>query len=147
MFSLDFVLSSPDIADGERIDDRFAGQQGAQTPRLSVAGVPEGAVELAVVCHDPDAPLPDGFTHWTLYGLPAEDGDVDVSAGRAGPHDDDGVGYVGPFPPPGHGLHHYYFWVYALKSPVAGTPTRGEFLREYRSEIVGQARLVATYSR
>lgn len=142
----DFVLTSPDIGNGERIDDRFAGQEGAETPRLSVEGVPSQAVELAVVCHDPDAPLPAGFTHWTLYGLPARDGAIDASAGRPGPNDDDSLGYVGPFPPAGHGEHHYYFWVYALKTPVAGTPTREQFLREYRGEVVGQARLVATYS-
>jgi hypothetical protein len=143
----DLALSSPDLADGERIGERFAGETGAQTPRLSVAGVPAEAVELAIVCHDPDAPRPEGFTHWTLYGLPATDGEIDVSAGRAGPHDDDGVGYVGPFPPAGHGVHHYYFSVYALRAPVAGTPTRRDFLREYRGEVVGQARLVGTYSR
>lgn len=142
----DFVVTSPDIANGERIDDRFAGPQGAETPRLSVEGVPPEAVELAVVCHDPDAPLPDGFTHWTLYGVPASEGAMDASAGRPGPNDDGGIGYVGPFPPAGHGEHHYYFWVYALKTPVAGTPTRAQFLTEYRGEVVGQARLVGTYS-
>ncbi len=99
----DFVVTSPDLGNGERIDDRFAGQEGAQTPRLSVEGVPSEAVELAVVCHDPDAPLPAGFTHWTLYGLPAKEGAIDASAGRPGPNDDDGMGYVGPFPPAGHG--------------------------------------------
>lgn len=26
----------------------------------------------------------------------------------------DEPGYKGPAPPPGHGTHHYYFWVYAL---------------------------------
>jgi hypothetical protein len=143
----DLALTSPDMADGERIADRFAGQTGAQTPRLSVAGVPAETVELAIVCHDPDAPLPEGFTHWTLYGLPPKDGEIEVSAGRPGPNDDGGVGYVGPFPPAGHGVHHYYFWVYALKTPVAGTPTRRDFLHEYRGEVVGQARLVGTYSR
>jgi len=142
----DFVVTSPDIGNGERIDDRFAGQEGAETPRLSVEGVPSDAVELAVVCHDPDAPLPAGFTHWTLYGLPAKNGAIDTSAGRPGPHDAGGVGYVGPFPPAGHGEHHYYFWVYGLKTQVAGTPTREQFLREYRDQVVGQARLVGTYS-
>lgn len=142
----DLALTSPDIADGKRIDERFAGDVGAETPRLSVAGVPPEAVELAIVCHDPDAPMPAGFTHWTLYGLSAKDGEIDASAGRPGPNDDGGIGYVGPFPPAGHGLHRYYFWVYALRTPVVGTPTREQFLREYRGEVVEQARLVATYS-
>src|SRR5690554_4573970 len=97
------TLTSPDIAPGERIGDRFAGQEGAETPRLEVIGVPPEAVELAIVCHDPDAPMEEGFTHWTLYGLAAQDGPIDASAGRPGPNDDGGVGYVGPFPPAGDG--------------------------------------------
>ncbi|WP_297081977.1 YbhB/YbcL family Raf kinase inhibitor-like protein [uncultured Demequina sp.] len=142
----DLALSSPDIADGGRIDDRFAGQHGGVAPRIEVSGVPADAVELALVCHDPDAPLPHGFTHWTLYGLEPADGLIDASAGRPGPNDDGGVGYVGPFPPPGHGLHRYYFWVYALSRSVEGTPSRAQFLDGWADAVVEQARLVATYS-
>lgn len=142
-----FTLTSPDIAHGERMADQFAGQTGSVAPRMVVTGVPSGAVELALVCHDPDAPLPHGFTHWTLYGLPAGDGVIDENAGFPGPNDDGGVGYVGPFPPHGHGEHHYYFWVYALSRPVEGEPSRDDFLHLYADAVVGQARLVATYSR
>ncbi len=147
MQNKDLVLSSPDIADGARIDDVFAGEFGAETPRLNVDGVPPEAVELAVVCHDPDAPMPHGYTHWTLYGLPPLDGEVEVEAGRPGPNDNDGHGYVGPFPPFGHGLHHYFFWVYALSRPVTGEPTRDEFLHSYADAVIEQARFVGTYSR
>jgi len=142
----DLALSSPDITDGARIDARFAGQHGAETPRIEVTGVPREAVELALVCHDPDAPLPHGFTHWTLYGLPPTDGAVTASAGRPGPNDDGGVGYVGPFPPPGHGDHRYYFWVYALSRRVEGTPSRAEFLDGWADAVVEQARFVGLYS-
>ncbi|WP_084073802.1 YbhB/YbcL family Raf kinase inhibitor-like protein [Demequina sp. NBRC 110052] len=141
------TLTSPDILAGERIDDRFAGHVGAETPRLIVAGVPDDAVELALICHDPDAPLPHGFTHWALYGLPAIDGEILPEVGRAGLNDDDGFGYVGPFPPYGHGDHHYFFWVYALGRRVVGEPTRDEFLRDYAEAVVEQARIVAIYSR
>ncbi|WP_228375080.1 YbhB/YbcL family Raf kinase inhibitor-like protein [Demequina iriomotensis] len=143
----DLALTSPDIVGGARIEDRFAGQTGAQTPRLVVSGVPAGAVELALVCHDPDAPLAHGFTHWTLYGIPAREGEIDVAAARPGPNDDGGVGYVGPFPPFGHGDHRYYFWVYAMARPVIGEPSRDAFLHAYDDAVLEQARLVATYSR
>ncbi|WP_062463872.1 YbhB/YbcL family Raf kinase inhibitor-like protein [Demequina soli] len=143
----DLALTSPDIAAGERIDDRFAGEFGADAPRLSVSGVPADAVELAIVCHDPDAPMAHGFTHWTLYGLPPLEGEIDAEAGRPGPNDDGGHGYVGPFPPYGHGDHRYYFWVYALSRPVQGTPTRDAFLHAYEGAIIEQARFTATYSR
>ncbi|WP_227589890.1 YbhB/YbcL family Raf kinase inhibitor-like protein [Demequina pelophila] len=142
----DLALSSPEIVSGSRMRDRFAGQEGAETPRLTVRGIPAGTVELAIVCHDPDAPLPLGFTHWTHYGLPPVEGEIDLSAGRPGLNDDGGHGYVGPFPPEGHGDHHYYFWVYALNRRVAGLPTRDEFLHQYGDAMIEQARFVATYS-
>lgn len=140
------TVNSPDLAPGERIADRFAGEEGAETPRLEVLGIPEDAVELAVICHDPDAPVDGGFTHWTHYGLSATEGLVDASAGRPGPNDDGSLGYVGPFPPKGDGDHRYFFSVYALKSPVAGTPTREEFMNEYRGEVIESADLVGMYS-
>lgn len=140
------TITSPDLSPGERIDDRFAGQESTDPPRIEVAGVPAEAIELALICHDPDAPMEGGFTHWTLYGLPAQDGLVDASAGRSGPNDDGGVGYVGPYPPQGHGEHRYFFSIYALKTPVAGTPTREEFLTEYRGDVVDSADLMGTYS-
>jgi hypothetical protein len=143
----DLSLTSPDIASGARIDDRFAGEHGSTTPTMIVSGVPEGTVELALICHDPDAPMPPGFTHWTLYGLAPRDGELVPDDGRSGPHDANGVGYVGPFPPPGHGDHHYFFWVYALSRAVTGEPTRQEFLDQYADAVIGQARIVGTYSR
>ena len=43
--------------------------------------MPEGTKAFAIVVHDPDAPLVDGFTHWVAYGIP---GDADGAArGRA----------------------------------------------------------------
>lgn len=140
------TITSPDIEDGQRIGDRFAGEHGAQTPRIEVAGIPDGAVELALICHDPDAPRPDGFTHWVLYGLPPAPGAIDALSGRAGPNDAGRRGYVGPYPPPGHGEHRYYFWVYALSRVVEGEPTRRQFINFYGDAVLEQARLVGTYS-
>ncbi|MDX5318863.1 MAG: YbhB/YbcL family Raf kinase inhibitor-like protein [Actinomycetes bacterium] len=141
------TLTSPDITADERIPEQFAGQQGADTPRMVVHGIPPETAVLALLCHDPDAPLPHGFTHGTLYGLPAIEREFAESAGRPGPNDDGGHGYVGPFPPFGHGQHRYYFWVYALSRPVTGMPTRDEFLHAYEDAVIEQARLVATYER
>ena len=46
---------------------------------------------------------------------------------------------------PGHGEHHYYFWVYALDTTVEGTPTREEFLQKYAGNIIEQNRIVGIY--
>lgn len=137
-------ISSPDITTGERIPDTYAASNGNKVPAVTIHGVPDDAVELAVIAHDPDAPLPQGFTHWVLYGLRPEEGQV--CDGRPGPNSLGEKSYFGPQPPPGHGLHHYYFWVYALDRPVTGEPTREKFLRQYADNIVEQNRFVATYS-
>jgi len=141
-------ISSPDIDTLGRIDPRFSADGGNQIPTLQISGVPSEAVELAIILTDPDAPLPHGFTHWTIFNLPAKDGMVDAGAVAQAHIGKNGMGvtsYSGPQPPLGHGVHHYYFWVYALDSRVEGTPNREEFLATYAASIVEQNRFVATF--
>jgi Raf kinase inhibitor-like protein, YbhB/YbcL family len=149
MFVDKLAISSPDIEALGRIPEKHVADGDNLPPTLKITGVPEGTVELAVIVHDPDAPLPNGFTHWTIYGLPADTTLIkpDGSPGRVGPH---GMGlhaYTGAEPPFGHGQHHYYFWVYALRNHVEGAPSREEFLARCAGDIIEQARFVATYER
>jgi Raf kinase inhibitor-like YbhB/YbcL family protein len=144
----DLAISSPAFEPGGRMADRFANDKGNDQPELHIRGVPEGTRELAIICHDPDAPLPFGFTHWLLYGIPPDTAVIsDNGAGpfRSGDNDFGQPGYGGPQPPPGHGLHHYYFWVYALDTEVEGTPSRNAFLERYGGNILEQNRLVGVY--
>lgn len=143
------AISSPAVASHGRVPDRNTADHENEIPVLSVSGIPDGTVELAIVCHDPDAPLPHGFTHWTLYGLAPREGTIDPESdgARPGPNGIGAIGWSGPQPPPGHGLHHYYFWVYALSRPVDGAPTREDFLNGHADAIIEQARLVGTYER
>lgn len=146
----DLRISSPDFTPGGRLADKHSHDRGNVAPVLRIEGVPEGTVELAVICHDPDAPLPRGFTHWTLYGLPPTTTEVGPDADqqfRAGPNDFGKVGYGGPQPPAGHGPHHYYFWVYALNRPVEGAPARTEFVESYADAIIEQNRVIGVYER
>ncbi len=145
----DLEIHFAEIGDGGPLPFRHAHDQQDSSPALVIEGVPSDAVELALVCHDPDAPLPHGFTHWTLYGLPADTTRLEegTDVGRNGPTDFGGTGYGGPLPPEGHGTHHYYFWVYALSRPVEGEPDRATFLAEYADAIIEQNRVVGTYQR
>ncbi|WP_022885793.1 YbhB/YbcL family Raf kinase inhibitor-like protein [Glaciibacter superstes] len=145
----DLAISSPDIECCKAIDPRFAADTGNEAPRLAITGVPADAVELAVILHDPDAPLPQGFTHWTVYGIDPGTTELggDAEAGRVGPNGMGQAAYGGPQPPQGHGKHHYYFWVYALSRKVTGEPSREEFLASYADAIVEQNRFVGTYQR
>ena len=143
------AISSPDITPLKRIEDRFTADGGHTVPRIEFSGAPEGTVELAVVVHDPDAPLANGFTHWVVYGIPGDATALDLEADgvRMAPNGADAAVWYGPEPPVGHGEHHYYFWVYALKRKVEGAPNREQFLAEYADAIIEQARFVGTFSR
>lgn len=142
----DLTIATTDFEPGGRIPERMSADGGNEAPRLSVSGVPAGAVELAVVVHDPDAPMPRGYTHWVRYGIAAQDGEVPVD-GRTGVNNAGQTDWFGPQPPAGHGDHHYYCWVYALSRPVEGEPTREEFLDRYADAIIEQNRVIGTFSR
>lgn len=146
----DLAVTADGFGPGERVPDRHAADHGNAPPRIQITGVPDGTVELALLFHDPDAPLPHGFTHWVVYGidpaaasLPAPGGEA---AYREGPNSLGSKTYTGLQPPPGHGIHHYYLWAYALDVAVAGEPTREEFLTAYGDHVIEQNRLVGTYS-
>lgn len=147
LFIDQLAISTPDFASLSRIPDQFSGYNDNCTPAVEIQGAPNGTVELAVICHDPDAPLPHGFTHWTVYGIPADTKRLDpyASGVRIGPNSVGKHEWTGPMPPPGHGRHHYYFWVYALRRPVEGTPSREEFLHDHGDAIIEQARTIGTF--
>jgi phosphatidylethanolamine-binding protein (PEBP) family uncharacterized protein len=55
---------------------------------------------------------------------------------------------MGPAPPPDHGNHHYYFWVYALDEDLSLPPglTRRQLHEAIEDHVIEQARLVGTFS-
>lgn len=142
------TLSSPDFVHGGPLPESVGAAFSNTAPVIELAGVPGGAIELALIVHDPDSARPEGFTHWVVYGISPETTRIDastLSAFRQGPNDAGTNEYFGPRPRSGHGLHHYYFTVYALDTEVSGTPTRREFLDRYASHIVEQNRIVGTF--
>jgi phosphatidylethanolamine-binding protein (PEBP) family uncharacterized protein len=52
-------------------------------------------------------------------------------------------------PPPGHGVHHYHFKIYALASPLELEPgaTKNELLQAMGGHVLGEGELVGTYER
>ncbi|WP_291054009.1 YbhB/YbcL family Raf kinase inhibitor-like protein [Herbiconiux sp.] len=143
------AISSPDFVNLERIPENFSADGGNDTPGIAISGAPEGTVEFALIVNDPDAPLANGFTHWVVYGIPADASTLDLSAEgvRVAPNGAGAAVYYGPQPPAGHGQHHYFFHLYALSTPVVGEPTREGFLASYADSIIEVARTVGTFSR
>lgn len=136
-----------------RMPKRYGGDGENKSPPLEWSGAPSGTQQFALVCHDPDAPLPSGFTHWVVYGIPAattslQEGEEPTKF-VAGINDTGKPGYMGPYPPNGHGQHHYYFWLYALDVPSGLKPgmNRSQLLDSIKDHVLEQARLVGTYER
>src|SRR5437764_14559603 len=98
-------LTSPAFKHHETIPERHTGDGEDVSPALEWSGVPEGTKAFAIVVHDPDAPLVDGFTHWVVYGIGGEQSGVPEGARDviAGQNSFGKTGYGGPAPPRGHG--------------------------------------------
>ena len=70
-----FRLTSPAFADGEELDPSFtADEEDAVAPPLEWTAPPPEAMELALIVEDPDAPTPEPFCHWLVWGLRAQPG-------------------------------------------------------------------------
>src|SRR5262245_27363575 len=138
----DLTVTARGFGAGDRVPERHAADHGNAAPEIDITGIPAGTVELALIMHDPDAPLPPGFTHWVVYGIAPENPEVTPGGKhREGPNSLGDKAYTGPQPPPGHGTHHYYFWVYALDTSVHGEPSREDFLGAYGDNIIEQNRV------
>ena len=119
------------------------------SPPLAWRAVPAGAVSLALIVDDPDAPV-GTFTHWLAWGINPDDGGLgEERVRREGRNDFREIGYRGPCPPRGHGPHRYFFRLYALAGKPAVSPgaSRRELERALKDNVLAVAELVGTYER
>lgn len=123
-----FHLTSPDIAEGQHLDQQFVlqgfGCDGGNTsPALAWSGAPEGTQSYVVTLYDPDAPTGSGWWHWVAFNIPAEVTSLSQGAGSEKGGMSDGAvqsrtdfgtaGFGGACPPEGT-VHRYEFRVHAL---------------------------------
>lgn len=146
------IITSPSFNDGEMIPKKFTNEGGNINPELQIQNVPEGAASLALIMHDPDAPLPGGFTHWVVWNIAP--GTVVIKQESAPPGSVEGVnsrgsGYTGPYPPVGHGIHHYEFRLYALDTRLDLPESTGKAQLEsaMKGHITEEAKLTGLYER
>ncbi|OUL18289.1 phospholipid-binding protein [Nostoc sp. RF31YmG] len=148
----DLQIHSSAFTSLEHIPKQYTSDGENISPPLQWSGLPAGTKQLALICHDPDAPLPQGFTHWVIYGIPPTVNQIaqgDGSKFTEGMNSANQPGYTGPAPPKGHGLHHYYFWLYALDAALDFKPNmnREQLLNAIADYVIEQARLVGVYER
>ena len=155
-------IKSPAFSSGQNIPRRYTGQGDDVSPALNWSALPDGTKELALICDDPDAPSPQPWVHWVIYKIPAAGGGLREALPRlaqltqpAGALQgknswpSDNIGYRGPMPPPGHGLHHYHFKLYALDAALDLKPGMDKvaLLKAMQGHILAQAELIGTYQR
>ena len=130
-------LTSTAFADGEKLPKEFAKMGANRIPPLKIEGVPGGAKSLALIMHDPDAPMAGGFYHWTLWNIPLETtaiGEGAVPRGAVEGKTSWGTsGYNGPQPP--FGTHRYIFYLYALDATIDLRP--GSDVKALKDAISG----------
>ncbi|HZW33159.1 MAG TPA: YbhB/YbcL family Raf kinase inhibitor-like protein [Isosphaeraceae bacterium] len=157
---MSFILRSAAFAHETSIPRRHTGDGEDLSPPLAWSGVPAAARALALIVDDPDAPTKQPWVHWVIYTLPAnEEGLVEGIPPVARPRSPAGaiqgknswgaLGYRGPAPPKGHGVHRYVFTLYALDQALdlpEGLEKPG-LLKAIQGHILSQAELMGTYQR
>jgi Raf kinase inhibitor-like YbhB/YbcL family protein len=154
------TVKSTAFENAHPIPKKYTGDGQDVSPPLSWSGVPSATRELALICDDPDAPTPQPWVHWVMYrippsatslpeGVPTKRELATPDRARQGVSSFDKLGYGGPAPPKGHGVHHYHFKIYALDAPITLEPgqTKAALEKAMRGHIVAEGELVGTYQR
>lgn len=110
-------VSSSAFGNDGMIPSKYTCEGSEINPPIRITNVPAGAKSLALILHDPDAPLKGGFTHWVMWNMDVK-GNIPehftgAEQGQNGAHRQ---GYIGMCPP--SGTHHYLFKVYALDTKL-----------------------------
>jgi Raf kinase inhibitor-like YbhB/YbcL family protein len=154
-----FELTSTAFAAGGRIPVVHTGDGRDVSPPLAWQS-PSGTTQLALIVDDPDAPTPLPWVHWLLYKIPATMAGLPAGLGReAHPaqvpgsvqgHNSWGtLGYRGPAPPRGHGVHHYHIRLFALDVALDLPPglEKAQLLHAVAGHVLAETELVGTYER
>ena len=155
------TVTSPTLTAGQPIPKQHSADGENTSPAFAWTGAPGTTKSFALICDDPDVPMPQPFVHWVIYNIPgaakglpanipidpAAAMPAEIAGATQGPSGFRRPIYRGPAPPPGK-VHHYHFTVFALD--VAGLPaglTKAQLVEAMAGHVVGQGELVATYER
>lgn len=141
---------SQSFTNGGFLANKFAYRGDNISPGLQISEVPETTKSLALICHDPDAPGPDGFTHWLMWNISPSTTIIEedlVPAGAiVGTNDWGTNNYGGPAPP--NGTHRYEFTIYALNGTVDlnTNSNRTEMLVAIKPYVIESSTITGLYS-
>jgi len=157
------AVTSTAFGNGQPIPKKYTGDGQDVSPALAWTEAPAGTKQWALICDDPDAPTDEPWVHWVIYAIPAAvrslPGGVKTSAQLSEPKgamqgknswpNGRTVGYRGPAPPKGHGVHHYHFKLYAIDTEpkLAAGLTKSDLLKALDGHVLGVGELMGTYER
>jgi len=118
-----------------------------------------GAGAYAIILEDPDAPMEKPFVHWMIWnipgsvdylseGVPNNDHLITPQGAVQAKNDNGSFGYFGPRPPPGTGLHHYHFQIFALDGPLTlkSDADLRALVDSMKGRVLADTELIGTYA-
>ena len=153
---LTFTLLSIAFKNGEWIPKKYTSKGEDFSPPLIWENTPSGTKTFALICHDPDAPVQNGWTHWILWNIPTSLNSLPEDFGNKNHHPRNGIiqgtnswgndYYGGPAPP--NGTHRYYFTLYALdtKLKLKKNATMLELQEAMKSHIIEKTEIMGKFS-
>ncbi len=158
---IDFTIASNSFVDGATLPNnqvyRGHGCMGMNlSPELHWNNAPDVTKAFALVSHDPDAPVPNGWYHWIVLNIPVNKTSFKEGEKITPPMVEtvtsfDESGYGGACPPRGHGVHRYNFTIYALKDLIdtdgvkSLSPT--QVMQKIKAVEIKNATITALYER
>ncbi len=157
---MSLIVRSTAFASGKPIPRRHSGDGEDLSPPMFWSGVPASARELALIDDQTHAPTPEPWVHWVIYKIPVTteglaEGVPPVArpsfpaTALQGKNSWGSFGYRGPAPPKGHGVHRYFFKLYALAKPLdlAEGLDKPGLLAAMKGHIVAEGELMGAFER
>jgi len=145
-------LESTAFENGGVIPKKYGYKNGNISPPLTITGIPENTISLALIMDDPDAMGAVGkvWVHWVVCNI--EPNNTEFNENSIPPSCIEGetdfgeIGYGGPAPPDKE--HTYIFKLYALdqKLNTDKTPTKKEIESAIKNHIIEETILEGRYS-
>ena len=134
------------------------------SPPLKWSHLPPHTKDLVLIVEDADPPLPKPLVHCVAYNIPVSlhglaegtmppDRDkqhaVQPAGFLMGKNSSGWQAWKGPRPVSGHGVHHYYFQLYALttKLEFKEPPSKDEIVRAMSGNALAVATCIGTFQR
>ena len=149
-------VKSREFVANQEIPARYSQDGQNISPPITWSNIPAGAISIALLVEDPDAPLPQPFVHWIAFnidpyvltlpeGIPADEKTIV----RQGKNSTLRIGWTGMAPPKGDTAHHYHFQVFALDEilPLENGCGRSALIKAMTGHVITRGELVGKFRR